>query len=501
MLSPNSDSTPASAAPGSTSDEKAEHFPRIAPDAVEAGPAKVIIRVSEDRLRAFIAIQPPTGLANGDLDAEYMIRRVRDSGIDTEHLDRKVLDYFVGEWNKNHIPLGERLVVESQYLPIRGDDAKIEYLVDPNLQFKPSEMGGNIDFRNLNLIKPVKKGQPIARKHPATKGAMGIDLFGQPCPAEEGGDIDLPLGSNTQISETDPLLLEAAVTGFLQQKEGLLSVNECFVVEGSVDYSTGNITYDQSAMIKGDVADGFTMNVGGALEIVGAVGEAKLFVGGDVLIKKGFVGAGHGLITAKGNVNLGFASNQVIRAHGDILLEKESFNCQIFSRKSVSVYGSLVGGLTMAFNEIYCRVAGNDLGTKTELEAGTDYILTENRKLLEDKIKELTTYLAKINLKMKAFREGYRTRKRFTSSEAKMMLELRDMQEKIQASLPDLENRKKDILEQIRVGYLREGIRIRVEKKVNPGVVIKVGGECMRIQEEVPGPRVFMYTAGRIKVI
>ena len=228
---------------------------------------------------------------------------------------------------------------------------------------------------------------------------------------------------------------------------------------------------------------------------------AKLVVGGDVLVKKGFIGSGHGLIAAKGGVTLGFASNQIIRSHGSITLEKESFNCQLGSRKSITVYGSLVGGLAMAFTEINCRVAGNEMGTRTEIEAGMDYVLHENKALLEEKMKELTVHLGKVTQKLARFREGYHARKRFTSAEAKLMLELRDMQEKIQSRLPELEKRRQGILEQIRQGYGREGICVKVDKKVNPGVVIKVGPEVFRVQEEMAGPKIFLFKEGRIKVL
>ena len=499
MATPDSESTPPASVPGS--EGHSVPVPKIAPDVLEAIAAKVVIRVSDTRLRAYISIQPPYGMANGDLKASYVERCVREFGIDPDQLDPEVVKTLVDEWNKTHATVAERQAAETAYLPVNGENARIDYAVDPSMKFKPPEQGGNIDFKNLSLIKPVKKGQPLARKIPATKGAPGVDLFGKPCNAEEGKDRELPMGKNTEISETNPMVLVASVAGFLQRKDGLLTVNECFVVEGSVDYSTGNITYDQSAIIKEDVSDGFTITLGGALEVGGAVGEAKLIVGGDVLIKKGFVGAGNGLLTAKGNVHLGFSSNQTLRAHGNILIEKESFNCQISSRKSITVFGPLVGGQTMAFEEIQCRVAGNDLGTKTELEAGLDYILNENKLLLEEKLKELSAHLVKINQKLRTYREVYRTRKRFTSNEAKLMLELRDMQEKIQTWLPELEKRKVDTLEQIRLGYQREGICLHVEKKVHPGVVIKMGSEVLRIQEEMTGPKVFAYSDGRIKVI
>ena len=488
---------PAAALPGSPP-QVTSALPQDGP---EDGPARVAISVSEDKLRAGIAILPPSPYPARPLDAGFILRRWREAQLDPEALPASVAESLAQEWNRTLAPVPEREAAVAAHPPVPGADARIEYIVDPTLKVRPSEAGGSVDFRNLNLIKPVKQGQPLARKVPAALGIPGINLYGQPVPAPDGADIELPLGLNTQASPSDPATVIASVSGFLQSKDGKLHVNECFVVDGSIDFSTGNIEYDQSAMIRGDVADGFSVKVGGALEVGGGVGEAKLLTGGDVLIKKGFVGSGHGLLSSKGSVTVGFASNQTIRAHGSIVLEKESFNCQLWSRKSVSVYGPLVGGLAMASIEIDCRVAGNDLGTKTEIEAGMDYVLHENKALLEEKIKELTAHLAKVTQKLSRFREAYRMRKRFSSSEAKMMLELRDMQEKIQARLPELEKRKQEVMERIRRGYGQEGICVKVEKKVNPGVVIKVGPEIFRVQEEMAGPKIFLFKEGRIKVL
>lgn len=488
-----------SAASAPTSPSEIGSRPNAEPD--DAGPARVAIRLSDDRMKAYIAINPPLKVGGGDLDAEFVMRRWREAGLDPEALAYDAAKGLADEWNRSHAPLPEREVAESAQAPKPGEPARIEYIVDPSLRFKPADQGGNVDFRNLNLIIPVKQGQPLAKKIPASPGAPGIDLYGHPAPAPDGGDMELPIGPNVEISRTDPGLIVASVAGFLQRKDGLLSVNECFIVEGSVDYSTGNITYDQSALIRGDIADGFTVIVGGALEVGGAVGESRLQVGGDVLIKKGFVGSGHGLITAKGAINLGFCSNQTLRAHGGLVVEKESFNCQLHSRRSITIYGPLVGGSTMALKEITCRVAGNDMGTRTELEAGMDYVLHENKILIEEKIKELTGHLGKINRKLAALREGYRVRKRFTSMEARILLELRDMQEKIQARLPELERRKLEIAGSIRLGYQSQGILVRVEKKINPGVIIKIGAEVLRIQEVMAGPKTFAYLNGRIKTL
>jgi hypothetical protein len=471
------------------------------PDWGPAVPAEVAVQVTPDGLKAFLSIQPAANQLNAPLESSHVLSRWEAAGLDPRLLDPGLVRGLVDEWNRARQPVEGVLAAEAEHLPVPGEDGRIEYVVDPDLKLGPSDGAGTVDFRNLNLIKAVKQGQLLARRHPPGKGAPGIDLFGKPAPAPEGKDAALPQGANTAAAADDPDCLIASVSGFLQRKDGLLAVNECFVVDGSVDYSTGNIVYEQSAVIRGDIADGFTVTVGGALEVDGSVGEARLLVGGDLLVKKGFVGSGHGLVTSKGDVVLGFASNQAVRAHGTLTLEKESFNCALSARKAIAVHGPLVGGLAMAGEEIVCRVAGNDLGTKTELEAGMDYILHENRHLVEEKLKELTAHLQKISQRLGRFREAYRIRKRFTSAEAKLMLELRDVQEKIQARLPELERRKADIVEQIRKGYLKDDIRVRVEKKVNPGVVIRIGSEVVRVQEEISGPKVFAYKLGRIKVI
>lgn len=465
-----------------------------------AVPAGVTVTVSPDGLKAFLSVLPPANPLDTALEPGQIESAWKAAGLDPSLLDPELLRSLAEEWNHSSRPTEGVLIAETEHPPRPGDDARIEYLVDPDLKAGPVEEGGAVDFRTLNLIKPVNQGQPLARRHPPSPGVPGVDLFGRPVSAPDGRDRVLPMGPNTVQASTDPDILVASVSGFLQRKEGLLAVTECFVVNGSVDYSTGNIVYDQSAVIRGDIADGFTVTVGGALEVGGSVGEAKLMVGGDILVKKGFVGSGQGLLTSKGNVTLGFASNQSVRAHGNIVLAKESFNCQLRSRKSISVYGPVVGGQVIAGEEILCRVAGNDLGTRTELEAGLDYLLQENRNLVEEKIKELTGHLQKVSSRLARFRDAYRLRKRFTSEEAKLLLDLRDMQERIQARLPDLERKKAGILEQIRKGYLKDNIRVQVEKKVNPGVVIRMGSEVLRIQEELAGPRVFAYSPGRIKV-
>jgi uncharacterized protein len=226
------------------------------PPELDVAPATIVIQVSPDALKASVGIMPPDRLGGGDLTMEFILQKWKDMGLDPEAFDYDGARALAQDWNRLRQPIEGRLMGEAVHLPQPGLPGRVEYIVDPNLKIKPSDQAGNVDFKNLSLIKPVKKGQIICRRMPAGKGAPGIDLFGRPAPAPDGAEVEMPQGTNVEVSGKDGDLLVASVDGFLQQKEGKIHVNECFIVDGSVDYSTGNITYDQSAIIRGDVQDG-----------------------------------------------------------------------------------------------------------------------------------------------------------------------------------------------------------------------------------------------------
>ena len=204
MLSPNSDTTPSPSpvVPESSTDA----VPLVtngaaAEEEVEGDQVKIIIRVSEDKLSAYASVQPPPVRAKSALDSEAIIQSLLGKGIGISYLDLEAIQTLSDAWNKTQALVEEIQVAETTEPPVAGENARIEYLVDPNLKFAAQDEGGSIDFKNLNLIKPVKKGQPLARKHTATKSAPGIDLFGQSCIGIDGTDVELPVGTNTRVRD------------------------------------------------------------------------------------------------------------------------------------------------------------------------------------------------------------------------------------------------------------------------------------------------------------
>ncbi len=455
------------------------------------------LAISLDKFSATLTLEPAE-LPLGDINADWVMEKLKADGILPEFILPERLALAASQWNQKKAALTIRIAEAPPPKP--GAKARLEYLFSTDKKLNGSqEAHGQVDFKKISLIQAVEKNQVLVKKIPAEKGILFKNLRGDPVPGPNGEDIAWPIGSNVQESPEDALLLVAAIPGYFRIADGLIHVQDCLEIAGSVDYSTGHIAYEYSVKIAGDVKDGFELKIGGDLEINGQTGDAKIICGGNVLFKTGFIGSGQGSVQAKGSVTAGFTSNQIIRAHGSILIEKESMNCQLFSRENISLLGPIIGGLTRANLEISTTIIGNEFARKTDLEVGCDYLLEDNRLRIEEKIKELNQNFQKLSLRIHRLKELFKEQKKLSAEETKILLEMREASGEIEQTIPMLEEKKIKLLESIQNNYLRPELRIRVERKIFPGVTLKIGTSTLRIDEPVIGPKIFMLKEGHIK--
>lgn len=374
-------------------------------------------------------------------------------------------------------------------LPQHGTDARLEYLVDLDPAPVPmAEEHGRVDFKSINVIRSVCAGQPLVRRHPATKGVPGFTVTGQSLSANPGREVRLPRGRNTMPDPADPDLLRAAVDGNVRTSGGDVEVSECLVIKGDVDYSTGHIKYARSVIVKGDVKSGFNVEVGGDLEIAGLAEDCVIRAGGSVLIRHGFVGQGHGRLEAGGRVLLGFGRNQTVRCSGGLNVEREAINMNLSSRDAVIVGGPLVGGRVTARSRIVCRVLGNAGSTRTELEVGVvDQALLEQRAQITERIRQLRSTLAA---------GGVPDRPGQARSDSPGTGQPPPAEE-VFAAIDSLEEELKGVLAQLDAA---ERARVVVQDTVWPGTQVKIyNSPVLKTADRLPGPLTFALREGVVR--
>ncbi len=157
-------------------------------------------------------------------------------------------------------------------------------------------------------------------------GKPGIDVNGNPILVSDTNDIALKCGDGTLLSQNG-LEVHAKIDGQPNLTlAGDLSVFAELIVDGDVDFNTGNIDFDGNVVVKGTIIDGFTIKCGNlnAKEIFGA----KIFAIGDVHVSGGILRT---QIKAEGNVTAKFIMNSNIKSFGSVLVDKEVIDSKICS--------------------------------------------------------------------------------------------------------------------------------------------------------------------------
>ena len=126
----------------------------------------------------------------------------------------------------------------------------------------------------MNLFVLVKANETLAIRIPQTKGKPGKNIFGETVPAQNGRPIPIPAGKNTKIIGENQLV--ATINGQIVDTGNKISVDPRLEIQGSVGVGTGNIDFDGTVLINGDVTQGFYVKATGDIEIKGSINGAEV---------------------------------------------------------------------------------------------------------------------------------------------------------------------------------------------------------------------------------
>jgi uncharacterized protein len=381
--------------------------------------------------------------------------------------------------------------------PVPGQNGYLEYLIDFGGGFSPTAgESGSVDLR-ASLIHNVTPGQPLAVVHPPKAGQPGIDVFGRLVAAEAGKGLDPRLGGNTQRSAHDPNLIVAETMGHARLVDGVLEVQEFYLVDGDVDYASGNITFGKSVLVRGDVKAGFSVDAGGDVEITGLVEDCIVKAQGKLMVKGGFTGQGKGQLQSRGEIVLGYVRNQAVRCESNIRVQKEAVNSRLQSRESVIVNGLLTGGKAQARYAIECQIAGTETGTPTQLEAGYDYTVSEEMTDLRAEMDKMGKYARKLEDSLRQIHDIEKLNRALEPWTIELMFEMEGMRGKVDAKIKQLRERFSFVERQ---ASQPESATITVHRRAFPGVVVKIGKEMLLVDEVMTGPKTFYAKDGAILV-
>ncbi|MEG0339105.1 MAG: FapA family protein [Oscillospiraceae bacterium] len=331
------------------------------PDEYTDGEKLIRISFNQSMVEAHIFIEnPPEGQApptEHDIRTALLRKKVV-YGIKEDYIDRLV----------QHPVYNRKIKIAQGTAPLQGVDGSVTYNFKPVIDLAPTiDEHGIADFKALNIIQSVKKGDLLCTIIRSSTGTSGISVCGDVLTGKSGRPSGIVCGVNTVLSD-DRTKLYASCDGQAFLRGRTVYVGRILEVD-NVDSSTGNILFVGSVHIKGDVASGFSVRVGGNITIDGVAENAVLVAGNDIVISNGIKGNDKALIIADGNIRSLYIENARVQAKGNIYADT-ILNSNVESTRSINlsgINGKIIGGTCTAGETIIARQIGNDSCQQTTI--------------------------------------------------------------------------------------------------------------------------------------
>jgi uncharacterized protein (DUF342 family) len=351
------------------------------------------LHIDNDGLVARLRVSPAQG---GDrITLEEAIDAVREeeieNSVDTDRMQTLVRNAD-DQWH---------VIAEGQ-APEDGADAFFQPLVAEMVDRRPRiDESERADFRDLGGVITVKAGDPLIRRHPPTEGSPGTDVRGLPIPANPGKDRHFKTSlKGVEVDESDPDLLLASIDGQPIWKDDNVTVSPVIDLD-AVDLSTGNIDFNGTIRVRGDVEHGMSLRARDDIQVGGTVDGADLVAGGDIIIKGGVIGqrrmASRGEFNARlqceGSVEARFLEHVQVRCGSDLMVRDLLAHCNVEAGEKIVVgargtrKGHIIGGRFEAFEIIRAVQLGGRSGADTVLRVGDAIRLKRVIRRIETRLK------------------------------------------------------------------------------------------------------------------
>jgi uncharacterized protein (DUF342 family) len=362
------------------------------------------LTVSDDVMTATLTLIPPQG---GAAKGPAVIDAMREQGIVNGILQSELNAALAAG-------VCEKLLIAQGEWPVEGSPCYFTSLLEDNEEEEEeeeedeSEEGEEgeeeddrfsiIKFRDLGFLLLVNPGDHLMRRTPPVAGTSGVDIKGNPVPARPMHELrfnEKILGA--EPDPEDPNLLVATTSGQPVVMNAGVTVNPVVEVE-NVDLTTGNIEFNGTITIKGDIKAGMVLKVTGDVIVKGLVEAAEIHAGGNVSVTGGIIGHAatqastlstaaaqpfaNARVICQGSLQALFVESAYIQAGESILIKGNARQSEMYAGAQIAVgkgsgnkIGQIVGGKTHATNLIHAAWAGTSNGTRTDLQVGSDPFL------------------------------------------------------------------------------------------------------------------------------
>ncbi len=436
---------------------------------------KCIITVEDEGRRALARFYPPVS-GGAAMEEQDIISDLRLAGV-RHGIHKKAINHFLANREYCH----DYIIAEATQ-PVQGYDAEITYFFDVNATAKPKlNEDGSVDFHQLGNIKTVTAGEKLATLKPANRGRAGISVLGTPLKPKKVKVRHLRFGRNIEISP-DKCNIYSKVAGHVTLVDDMVMVSDIYRVPADVDSSTGDIDYNGTVEVAGNVNTGFRIKAEGDIIVNGVVEGAVLISGGNIVLKRGMQGMERGELRAAGNITAKFLENCKVSCEGGLRADAV-LHSEVECREQIQVRGKkglINGGSVRTYAGIHATSLGSTMGSSTQVEIMSDIELGKRANKLKEDIQEKEKNLRDIEKMADAIREMRKSRQEVTPEQVKNVKTAALSKPILKKEVQEMRREREELLARIEKN---RNVCIKVEGTVYSGVKIVVK-DAMRIVKD-----------------
>lgn len=431
--------------------------------------------LSPDKMQVEGRFYPPS--EGGSLmSREEILDDLKYQGI-TYGIEEDVIDAFLKERR-----YCENLIVAKGTPPQEGENGWVEYFFNTDPKVRPTLLeDGSVDFFHLNTINHCKQGEVLARLHKEKRGKPGCNVVGETIPPRDVKTARLLFGKNGELSE-DGLTLTSTVNGHVSLTDGRVFISDVFEVE-NVDNSTGNIDYDGSVQVNGNVGSNFSVKAGGDIVVKGVVEGAQVEAGGNIIIARGVNGMGKGVLKAGGNIVAKFIENAAASAGGYV--ESGSIlHSRVSAMTEINVNGRrgfITGGEVSATIGITVKTLGSTMGADTLVTVGVDPQMRAEYQKLQKQMADIMKMQKTIQPVLQATTQKLRQGVKLPPEQVSYVKSLLATDQQNQERLTQIASRMEEIQETLGGA---ENAFVAVTDTIYPGTTLMISDASLVVQKE-----------------
>jgi len=337
---------------------------------------RCILSIASDHMKVYMDLYPAQG--NGKMAEEEDILGELQKKEVTFGIKHETIKDSIHNVKETGIEAIGTVIAEGRR-PKDGTDAKVDFFFSTETTVDDFKIlpDGRIDYRKRANIQIVHKGDLLARIGEPTPGVDGADIFGNVIKSKSGDACVLYAGEGVLV-ENENKEFRAENDGQASLNGTILNVFQHFVVQGDVDYASGNIDFIGNVSIFGSVLPGFEVKADGDVTILKNIEGATVEAGRDARVYGGIVGGDNAIVRCGRNLIANHLQNATVEVQGDIMIRNSCIHSTVYCTGKVSVNeqkGTIIGGIVSGRKGVEAKIIGSPFGTKTEIVVGHDYLV------------------------------------------------------------------------------------------------------------------------------